>query len=519
MKAHPDEQLAEDLAQFYADPLGYVMYCFPWDNERSIQQVRLPEQYRDRFPNCEYGPDEWACEFFDDLGREIARRGFDGHNPVEPVRFATVSGHGIGKSVQCALLIKFIMDTRPFARGTVTASTDTQLRTKTWSELGRWHRLSLTSHWFDFNIGRGAMSLKHRDHPEEWFCTAQTCREENSEAFAGQHAANSSSFYVFDESSGIPDKIFEVRSGGLTDGEPMVFDFGNGTRNSGAFFEECEGKEKKRFNVRSIDSRDVAITNKAYFQELIDDHGEDSDRVRVRVRGLFPKSGSVQFIGNDIVEDAMLREGIHDRTAPLVIGVDVAHEGDDDTVIWARIGMDARSFPPRRYSKLNTGQVVAKVAALYNEFVDLGVPVAALFVDQGYNPGVVDRLRELGYNPIGVNFGGKSSDEAYRFKGDEMWGRMRDAIENTLSLPARNSDTGEELYAQLTQREFGYTVVGNRIHLESKREMRSRGLKSPDLVDALALTFAQEVAAVTPDTLARRKRFTRHSYDPLDDVA
>ncbi|KKM77052.1 hypothetical protein LCGC14_1373970 [marine sediment metagenome] len=325
-----DEQLAEDLAGFYADPLGYVMYCLPWDEERSIQVVVLQSPFKERFPGalCKtstcpfhekvgdhaHGPDVWACEFLDELGEEIRKRGFDGANAVSPIRFSTVSGHDIGKSALTAWLIKFILDTRPMSVGTVTAMTAEQLKNKTWAELGKWHKMSLTSHWFDYTSGRGAMALSSNRADkygnslrEQWKCTAQTCREENSEAFAGQHAVNSTSFYIFDEASGVPNKIFEVRDGGTTDGEPMVFDFGNPTRNSGRFFEQCQGRLRHRYIVRSIDSRDVAITNKALHQEWIDDYGIEDDYVKVRILGQFPSAGSVQFIPTSLVEEAMKR--------------------------------------------------------------------------------------------------------------------------------------------------------------------------------------------------------------------
>ncbi|KKL97005.1 hypothetical protein LCGC14_1838790, partial [marine sediment metagenome] len=218
----PDEQLAEDLAGFYADPLGYVMYAFPWDEEPSIQLVELKSPYKERFPGatCKvstcpfhekvgehaHGPDVWACEFLDQLGEEIRKRAFDGSHAVAPIQFSTVSGHGIGKSTMSGWLAKFILDTRPMSVGTVTAMTAEQLKNKTWAAVGRWHKMSLTSHWFDYTSGRGAMALKSNRLNRlgeslalDWNCTALTCREENSEAFAGQHAANATSFYIFDE--------------------------------------------------------------------------------------------------------------------------------------------------------------------------------------------------------------------------------------------------------------------------------------------------------------------------------
>ena len=523
----PEEQLGEDMAGFYNDPLGYVMYMFPWDEEQSIQLVKLHPEYHERFGDG-YGPDKWACEFLDRLGAEIKKRRFDGRVGVAPIRFATVSGHGIGKSTLTAWLIKFILDTRPYSVGTVTAMTAEQLKIKTWSELGKWHRMSLTSHWFDYTSGRGAMALSSNrtdkygeSLKEKWKCNAQTCREENSEAFAGQHAASATSFYIFDEASGVPNKIYEVRDGGTTDGESMIFDFGNGTRNSGRFFEECEGDLRHRYIVTSIDSRDVEIASKnEVHQELIDDFGIDSDRVKVRVRGMFPSSGDLQFISMDSVNEAMRREVKQEKDAALVIGVDVARFGDDEAVVYPRIGYDARSFGPKRYNSLDTNQLVGKVIEMVNFFRALELETAMIFVDATGSAGVADNLRHLGYPVMDVIFGGGAIDsKRYRYKSDEIWGRMKENMPK-LMLPSHDAHSGYALKRQLTQREFGYMEQGNRIHLESKKDMKARlgGLAaSPDIADALACTFAQDIAPksfLSSGLLAQARRVV-HEYDPL----
>lgn len=519
-KRTPDEQLADLLSQFYADPLGHVMFSYPWDTEASIQVAPLPEKYKKRF-NSEWGPDAWACEFLDDLGAEIKDRGFDGRKAVAPIQFATASGHGIGKSTLVAWIVKFIMDTRPMCRGVVTANTAEQLRGKTWAEVGKWHNMSLTKEWFTYSSGRGAMALRNKKFPQQWKFEAQTCREENSEAFAGQHAVDSTSAYIFDEASGVPNKIFDVRQGGLTDGEPMVFDFGNPTRNSGMFYENCQGRFKHRYKVRCIDSRSVSITNKELMQQWIDDYGIDSDFVKVRVLGQFPSAGSLQFISNKLVEDAQNRETVQDRYAPLIIGVDVARFGDDETVILPRIGYDARSFPARRYKGLDTVQVTNRVIECIKDFRTMGMECAGLFVDGGgLGAGVVDQLRHQGFNVTEVQFGGGATDTTtYRFKSDEMWGNMRAALPK-LCLPRMSDPNGADLQTQLTQREYGYTLAGNKIHLESKKDMKDRlgsDKGSPDIADALALTFASDVAPVRLAHGEQMKpQMALSEYDPLE---
>ncbi len=568
-----ESALADAISETYGDALAFVMLAFPWDADSSIQVVDWENEdifvdpetgicyneeqdgvntitykewmapYRERF-NTRFGPDKWACDWLDEVSREVKKRGFLGMKAVAPIQMATSSGHGIGKSAITAWIILWIMSTRPYCKGTVTANTAEQLRTKTWAELGKWFKRCITSHWFSYNSGRGNMNLRHKKHGEEWYCSAQTCREENSEAFAGQHAANSTSFYIFDEGSGVPDKIYEVREGGTTDGEPMVFDFGNPTRNSGRFHQECEGGLRHRFIVRKIDSRTVAITNKVRIAEWIEDYGLDSDFVKVRVLGEFPSAGSLQFMPTSWVQRAMMREGAkQDRRAVVTMGVDVARFGDDSSVIYPIIGNDARSFAPIAgdgiYRGLDNVQLAQKVVAKVEFFRGLGISVAAVFIDvTGVGSGVVDVLMHSGYEDVvvPVNFGTTPVYEptVYRYRGDEMWGRGREAIKTSLVLPvmpelqlvtAENvdrlqRDTASKLFNDLTKREFGYTLQGEKISLESKKDMKARGVSSPDIADSLFLNFAQEVARVEiPQGMQNRANMSEHDFDPLANAS
>ena len=522
-----DEELMDLLSQFTADPLGHVMFSYPWDTEKSIQMIPLQGKYAEMYPHCHFGPDLWECEFLEQLGIEVSRRGFNGHDPVDPILSAIVSGHGIGKSVTTAHLTKWIMDTRPEALGTVTAVTDAQLKARTWATLERWHRISMTAHLFDISSSRGNMAMWANEKIEggkfksSWKVEAKTCRPERSEGFQGQHSANSTSFYICDEASGIHDKIFETMDGGLSDGEPMLFLFGNGTRNSGHFYEACEGRERDKYIVRHIDSRDAYLPNKKKIEEDRKTWigGEDGDRFRARWRGLFPKRGNAQFIGASEAEAAGRREiGVTDHD-PIILGVDIARFGDDDTVIWPRRGMDARTWQPTTGQNLDTNQVVDLVAGVYNYFAGLNVAVQAIFVDEGYNPGVLDRLRKLDYPAIGVGFGNSANDlETYRYRVDEMWGKLREALANTLCIPSRSENRfGDRLYDDMTQREYGFTLKGQ-IRLETKPDMKKRGLPSPDYADALALTFASDVAMQTEDQLRKRPMRKEQDWHPHDDI-
>jgi hypothetical protein len=501
-----DAALAVDMGRFFDDPLGFVLYAYDWDNDPSLRVVKLQEPWASRFP-CAFGPDAWACEFLAAVGEGVRARGFDGTMPVAPQRHATTSGHGIGKSAVTAWLVNWIMSTRPHCKGVVTANTGEQLATKTWAEIAKWTKRCITGHWFDVNQGKGAMRMRHKDHPESWRCDAQTCREEDSEAFAGLHAASSTPFYIFDEASAVPDAIWEVAEGGLTDGEPMWFVFGNPTRNTGRFF-ECFNGARHRWRTQQIDSRTVQLTNKPQIQEWVDDYGEDSDFVRVRVRGVFPRSSSLQFIPRDLVEEAMSRKpadvSIAGRTA--VIGVDVARFGDDQTVIRTRIGRDAASWEPLRYRGLDTMQTAARVAEHVERIKAAGLRVVVFIDGGGVGGGVVDRMRQMGHDVIEVQFGGKATDpRKYANKRAEIWGNLRDW------LPGGCLKRDEALATDLTAVEYSFRPDDSLL-LESKESMKRRGMASPDDGDALALTFAQPVPEFT-DSPRSAPRAARQ-YDP-----
>jgi hypothetical protein len=483
----PDEMLADDMGKFYADPLGFVMYAFEWDADESIRLVRLEEPYKSRYGR-EFGPDQWACELLDQIGESVKGHKFNGVRAVDPIQIAISSGHGIGKSTITAWLILWIASTRPYCKGVVTANTSDQLKTKTWGELGKWWKKCITGHWFHYNNGKGNMNLYQKDYPESWRVDAQTCREENSESFAGLHAANSTPFYLFDEASAVPDKIWEVAEGGLTDGEPMWFAFGNPTRNSGRFH-ACFNRLRHRWKCLKIDSRNVKITNKKKIQEWVDDYGEDSDFVKVRVRGEFPSASSLQFIPADIVQQAVKSDHSAILTDPLIMGVDVARFGDDQSVIRFRRGRDARTIKALKFRGIDTMQLASIVAQhAKGSPHTFGKRCDAVFIDGGgVGGGVVDRCRQLRvHNIIEVNFGGKSSDRKYANKRAQMWGMMRDWLAGG-SIPDE-----PELVGDLIGVEYGFNVH-NEIQLEKKEDMKRRGLASPDDADALALTFAYPV--------------------------
>lgn len=471
--------IAKVAAEFYDDPLGFVLFAWPWRKEGTFLQPHN-------------GPDTWQCEFLEWLGQAIKDRAFNGVDAVMPIRAAVSSGHGIGKGALVGMLTTFLMATRAHAKGIITANTGAQLQDKTWASILFWQRQSIVAPMFETNTS----IMYAKGYRESWKCSPQTCDADNSESFAGQHNAASTSFYINDEDSNVPEVIHEVEEGGLTDGEAMQFLFGNPTRRSGAFYNIVFGTQGRRFKTWIIDARTCKFPNKELIAEQCEDWGgEDSDRFRVRVRGLPPNASDAQFIDSQRVREAQHRTVLVLPDEPLVAGCDLAWGGEDANVIRFRRGRDGRSLPPIRIA----GQLTRDPAVLTNRLADVleqehdGRRVAMLFLDSAGIAGAIGtRLRELGFrNVLEVNFGADSPDVKYRYMRDLMWGRMKDwlltgSIDNSPRLEV--DLTGPGLREDLKQR----------VWLESKKDMKKRDLPSPDEADALALTFAQPVLAQRP---------------------
>jgi hypothetical protein len=245
----------------------------------------------------------WQEELLEYLGQCI-RDGHGGEDAVA-VLLAVASGHGIGKSALVAWIILWFISTRENPQIVVTAGTQEQLRSKTWRELAKWHKLAINRDWFKWTATR----LYNVEAPEQWFASAIPWSANNPESFAGTHEKHV--LVIFDEASQIDNIIWETTEGAMTTPGAVWIAFGNPTRNTGRFA-ECWGRFKHRWKQWQVDSRTAKKANRAQLDQWVQDYGEDSDFVRVRVRGMFPRAGSVQFIPNDLVRNAMQRKALTD---------------------------------------------------------------------------------------------------------------------------------------------------------------------------------------------------------------
>jgi hypothetical protein len=464
------------------DPLNFVRYIFPWNQEGT--------------PLADFsGPRRWQEKILRDVGNHIRKN--ETMDLPEMYRLAVASGRGIGKSALVAWIILWFLSTRLGGTVVVSANTEAQLRTRTWSELSKWVTLLLNSHWFV----KTATSLKPAPWFEElligdlkidtgyYYAIASLWSEENSDAYAGVHSS-AGVCLIFDEASGIPASIYSVSEGFFT--EPTKnrfwFSFSNPRRNTGPFYDSFHSK-RSFWNTEQIDSRDVEETDKQLFQKMLEQYGEDSTVARVEVLGQFPNVDDDTVIPIELARAAVDRDVSLTASEPIIYGVDVARYGIDQSALCIRQGNTV--FEIKTFKSMDLMQLCGAIKNIYDSATEINKPSEILVDVIGLGSGVVDRLAEQGLPVRGINVAeSPASKKNYLNLRAELWFSIKDWLtRRDCRLP--NDD---ELIAELVSPMYSYTSSG-KIKIEAKEAMKKRGIKSPDKADALALTMASSAAS------------------------
>lgn len=505
----PLDELFTNLARFANDPYGFVMWAFPWGEAGSSLED-------------EDGPEVWQTDVLKRIGERIAAGGNAGAIVEEDV----ASGHGVGKSALVAWLILWAISTFEDTRGVVTANTEGQLKTKTWAELGKWYQLFIARSLFSFT----ATAIYIKDDPDReksWRIDMIPWTREKSEAFAGMHNKGKRILVLFDEASAIDDLIYEVTEGALTDANTQIIwcRFGNPTKTTGKFFSNCtnygwiaeqgkpiqEGHKNRRNVYTRVDSRTVRFTNKIQTQAWVDEYGEDSDFVRVRVKGMFPRAGFSNYISPDIVMAARRRKMMESVWRPfqMILAIDPARFGDDFSVISLRQGI--KLHWQMSLSGFDGPDLAGRVVEIVRK--EMGKISCIAYDAIGNGADLDSMLRRTPGLPqlIPVQWGQPAKDDKMYFnQRSECWGTMRTWLE-TASIP-----DDDELAEQLSSLDYGYDAR-LRIQLESKKDAKKKGIKSPDKADSLALSFIPElidrkivIAKVRPTTQRRKVMWSQN---------
>lgn len=415
------------------------------------------------------------------------------------------SGHGCGKSTVESWAAWHYLSCRPFPKIPCTAPSKHQLYDVLWAEMSKWHRQMnpYYRNMFEWTKER----VFHVDFPEEWFAAARTATKENPDALQGIHAKYV--LRIIDEASGVCEPVFEVSDGAHGSIETKELMCGNPTRLEGTFF-WSHTKLKDNYLTLGWSVLDSPIAPKNYAPRMERKYGKNSNIYRVRVLGQFPLADGDSYIPFGLVEDAKHREILPQKDQPIVLGVDVARFGDDETVIAIRQGDEFK--PYHRLQGKNTMEVSGYVANLANSLTPRPSQISIDVI--GIGAGVYDRLEEQGFPVVGVNVSEAPAldPDHYRRLRDELWGHARKWLEARRGKIWDNGD--EDLLGQWTTPKYSFTSDGKLI-METKDDMKKRGFSSPNIADAHNLTFASPMSNyVKPEELPGGE--DEEGYQPFD---
>lgn len=398
-------------------------------------------------------------------------------------RVSVRSGHGVGKSTTVAILCIWYLLTRYPVKIVITAPTSAQLFDALFAEIKRWVNILPPQVQELLNVKSDRVEI--RAAPETGFISARTSRAESPEALQGIHADNV--LLIADEASGVPEAVFEAAAGSMSGEEACTILLGNPTRSSGFFF-DTHNRLKDQWWTRRVSCVDSPRVSDAYVEEMKLRYGEDSNAYRVRVLGEFPLSDDDTVIPMHLIEAAMNRDLIEDDKAPAIWALDVARFGTDRSALAKRRGQVITEV--KKWAGLDLMQLTGAVVAEFNSQPTHLRPVEILVDSIGLGSGVVDRLRELRLPARGVNVSESPSMKGtYQNLRAELWFATKAWLEQRGCRIPKD----EDLMAELAGPRFKFSSSG-KLQVESKDEMRKRGLRSPDLADAVCLTMAADAA-------------------------
>ena len=415
-------------------------------------------------------------------------------------RVAVKSGHGVGKSSCAAALILWFLATKFPCKIVVTAPTAAQLYDALFAEAKR--RLKGLPAPLDDLFEATSDRIVLKSSPSESFCSARSCSKERPEALAGIHADHV--LLVVDEASGVPDVVFESGSGSMSGHNATTLLLGNPVRASG-FFYRAHTELSKDWWTRTVSCKDNPLVSDDFLTDMAARYGKESNAYRVRVTGLFPIADEDTLIPLHLIEAARDRDVEASQTAPVIWGVDPARYGSDKSALAKRRG-NTLMEPPKTWRDKSTMELCGIIQSEYDATPIMDRPEEICIDVIGIGAGVVDRCIELDLPARGINVAESASlSQKYMRLRDELWYRARDWFEaKDCHIP-----DDQMLINELASPRFAFTSSG-KIKIESKDEMRKRGIKSPDIADAFCLTLASNAIVGAHGT---RYAWNRH-FEP-----
>lgn len=405
-------------------------------------------------------------------------------------RMTIRSGHGTGKDAFAAWIILWFMSTRPYAKVACTAPTARQLTDILWSELAKWFRQSQLQNEFVHQTDK----FFHKSAPKEWWARTispqvKGSKEEQAETLAGLHGDHL--LIIVDEASGVPDPVFIPLEGAMTQEDNRTLVIGNMTKNFGYFYEShFDDRIAKNWKRLHWDSRKSSLVSDKMVDYFRVKYGEESNVFRIRVAGEPPLEDEATYIPLHWARSCLGNEVIVPESEPLYLSVDVARYGDDYSVVLPRRGLQITAWD--KFQGMNTINLAGFVHGLYRDLSAEGlaideIGVGAGVVDWFYNHNRRMLTSEEAIRCFGINVASEAPNKSkYHRLRDELWGRVKEKCMKSLySFP--DTEAGEELCNELSQPRYFYDNNGA-VQIESKRDMKLRGVSSPNIADALCLS-------------------------------
>ena len=403
------------------------------------------------------------------------------------------SGHGVGKTSCLSWLALWWIATHYHAKVVVTAPTSAQLQDALLPETKAWLKQAPREYREMFNVKADRIELAA--DPERNFISAKTSRAEQPDALQGVHADHV--LLICDEASGVPEQVYEAAGGSMSAHHATMVLAGNPVRSSGYFYDTFH-KMSDRWDTFHVSCEDTKRVSQEYIEECQVRYGEESNVYRVRVLGEFPRGDDDTVIPQELITEAINRDVEPTQFGSVVWGVDVARFGSDASALCKRKG-NAITEPVRLWRNLDTMQLTGAIKAEYDSTEERPTEI---FVDAiGLGAGVVDRLRELGLPAFGINVSeSPAMGTQYMNLRSELWYKAKAWLEGRDVRLPRDAT----LKTELATVRYNYTSSG-RVKIESKAELKKRGVASPDSADAFVLTFASDAGTAIGGRSYRRQ--------------
>jgi len=396
-------------------------------------------------------------------------------NPRTSVRSASAVGKTLASS---CIALWFLCSFYP-ATILTTGKSFRQVKEQLWREIRAKHAQSKIP--IGGNITQTSLTLA-----DDWFAFGFSTDE--PDRITGFH--NKHVLVIVDEASGIPDEVFGALENPLAAGFTRSLWLGNPTQSVGKFRDSFASPIYKNFHISAFDTPGFTgdgdypfLISKEYVEQKKQEWGEDNPLYEVYIKGDFPSGETDRLVPFGLAEAAIHRDIKTDKEDLVAIGVDTARFGEDENALYVRRGNKVidKAFWKKTDTEAVIGHIVHEMDKYENPVVN---------IDEGYNPGVVDGLKALHRRVNGISFQGKPKNSKLyaNIRAEMYWDLANKFKENSIQIP-----NDKILLKQITDIKKKPLNRYDQIIIESKEDMKLRGLKSPDRADALALCFMNPV--------------------------